>query len=139
MGKLSLGLGLAVGYVLGARAGTERYEQIVQAAQGFLGRPEVQQAVEQARAAAPAPLQGTIDKLTQQASGGQGAGTGSTGPGTSGPGTIEGEAALLGDGEVVVTPPPPVTGTDTAGRADGPLPDPLVPPAKSGNGTTGPI
>jgi hypothetical protein len=137
MGKLSLGLGLAVGYVLGARAGTERYEQIVQAAQGFLGRPEVQQAVEQARAAAPAPLQGTIDKLTQQASGGQGSGTRSTGPGTSSTGTIEGEATLLGDVEAVVTPPPPVTSTDAHSQAGGPLPDPLVPPAKSGNGTTG--
>ncbi|PRY50964.1 hypothetical protein LY71_10227 [Geodermatophilus tzadiensis] len=152
MGKLSLGLGLAVGYVLGARAGTERYEQIVQAAQGLLGRPEVQQAVEQARAAAPAPLQGTIDKLTQQASGGQGSGTrstgrgtsgtgtsgtGTSGTGTSGPGTIEGEATLLGDVEAVVTPPPPVTSTDAHSQAGGPLPDPLVPPAKSGNGTTG--
>jgi len=142
MGKLSLGLGLAVGYVLGARAGTERYEQIVQAAQGLLGRPEVQQAVEQARAAAPAPLQGTIDKLTQQASGGQGSGTrstgrGTSGTGTSGPGTIEGEATLLGDVEAVVTPPPPVTSTDAHSQAGGPLPDPLIPPAKSGNGTTG--
>ena len=65
MGKLSLGLGLAVGYVLGARAGKEKYEQIKQAASGVMSRPEVQQAVgqavEQARAVAPAPLQGTID------------------------------------------------------------------------------
>ena len=142
MGKLSLGLGLAVGYVLGARAGTERYGQIVQAAQGLLGRPEVQQAVEQARAAAPAPLQGTIDKLTQQASGGQGSGTrstgrGTSGTGTSGPGTIEGEATLLGDVEAVVPRPPPVTSTDAHSQAGGPLPDPLIPPAKSGNGTTG--
>ncbi|SFP82480.1 hypothetical protein SAMN05660464_4334 [Geodermatophilus dictyosporus] len=141
MGKLSLGLGLAVGYVLGARAGTERYDQIVQAAQGFLGRPEVQQAVEQARAAAPAPLQGTIDKLTQQGSGGRGSGsqgTGSgTGTGTGDTGRIEGEATLLGDVEAVVTPPPPVTSTEAHSQAGGPLPDPLIPPAKSGNGTTG--
>ncbi|SDC52986.1 hypothetical protein SAMN05660690_1781 [Geodermatophilus telluris] len=148
MGKLTLGLGLGIGYVLGARAGRERYEQIVQATQGFLGRPEVQQTLEQARAAAPAPLQGSIDKLTQQASGGQGSGTrGSgtrgSGSGTSGTGTgtadtgrIEGEATLLGDVEAVVPPPPPVTSTDAHSQAGGPLPDPLVPPAKSG-GTPG--
>ena len=35
---------LAIGYVLGARAGRERYEQIVAQAQKLAGRPEVQQA-----------------------------------------------------------------------------------------------
>ena len=54
MGKFSLGLGIAVGYVLGARAGRDRYEQIAQAAAGFVQRPEVQQTLEKARAAAPA-------------------------------------------------------------------------------------
>jgi hypothetical protein len=90
MGKVSLALGFGVGYVLGARAGRERYEQIVQSASEFMGRPEVQQALEQAKAAAPAPLQGSIDKLTQSTSGGQSAGTtgtSTTGTGTSGTGT----------------------------------------------------
>jgi hypothetical protein len=127
MGKLSLGLGLGVGYVLGARAGRDRYEQIVQAAQGFLGRPEVQQAVEQVRAAAPAPLQGSIDKLSQHASGGQG---------TSG-GTVDAGTIGLEDVDVVVPPPPPAPGAGGLGGTDAPVPDPLVPPAKSGNGTTG--
>jgi hypothetical protein len=128
MGKVSLGLGLGVGYVLGTRAGRARYEQIKQAAQGFLGRPEVQQAVEQVRAAAPAPLQGSIDKLAGRGSGGQG-GTG-TGTGT---GMVD-----LGDVDVVVTPPPPpVSGTGGPRGTDAPVPDPLIPPTKSGNGTTG--
>ncbi|WP_148571844.1 hypothetical protein [Nocardioides caldifontis] len=35
---------LAIGYVLGARAGRERYDQIVAQAQKLMGRPEVQQA-----------------------------------------------------------------------------------------------
>jgi hypothetical protein len=35
---------LAIGYVLGARAGRERYDQIVAKAQQLAGRPEVQQA-----------------------------------------------------------------------------------------------
>ena len=37
---------LAIGYVLGARAGRERYDQIVAQAQKLAGRPEVQQARE---------------------------------------------------------------------------------------------
>ncbi len=71
MGKLSLGLGLGVGYVLGTRAGRARFEQIKQAASGVMGRPEVQQALEKARTAAPAPLQDSIEKLTRTATGGQ--------------------------------------------------------------------
>jgi hypothetical protein len=172
MGKLSLGLGLAVGYVLGARAGKEKYEQIKQAASGVMARPEVQQAVgqavEQARAVAPAQLQGTIDKLAASATGG-GSGSGGTGSGGTGSGgtgsagtgtdaagrtpagTIEGEATLLGDVEAVVPPPPATTGggtttvtttgttTVTGGPVtdDVPVPDPLVPPAKSNRGSAG--
>lgn len=173
MGKLSLGLGLAVGYVLGARAGKEKYEQIKQAAAGVMGRPEVQQAVgqavEQARAVAPAPLQGTIDKLAASTgaggSSGSGSGSGSGTGGGSGPGTgsatddagrtpsgeIAGEATLLGDVEAVVPPPPATTGGPATGTVlgtttgttavtggpvtdDAPVPDPLVPPAKSKGG-----
>ena len=69
MGKLSLGLGLGVGYVLGAQAGRARYEQIKQAAMGFMGRPEVQQALEKATTAAPEQLRPGIEKLAQAATG----------------------------------------------------------------------
>ena len=72
MGKLSLGLGLGVGYVLGTRAGRARFEQIKKAAAGVMERPEVKQALDKATAAAPAPLQDSIGKLTGRASGGQG-------------------------------------------------------------------
>jgi hypothetical protein len=46
MGKyrFSFLVGLATGYVLGARAGRERYEQIKQAARTFAENPTVQQA-----------------------------------------------------------------------------------------------
>jgi hypothetical protein len=159
MGKVTLGLGFGVGYVLGARAGKDRYQQIVQAAQGFLGRPEVQQTIEKARDAAPAPLQGSIDKLTEAASGGQsgqrsggtsGAGTSSSGTssaGTSSPGiatpgiasagipdteALAAEAAVIEEVGVVATPPTPVSGTGGLAGTDGPVPDPLIPPAKSG-------
>jgi hypothetical protein len=107
VGKVSLGLGLAVGYVLGAQAGRERYEQIKQAAAGFMGRPEVQQALERATTAAPEPLRPSLEKLTQAATGGQDAGAGSAHAGT--------RAADAGG----------------SGAAGAPVPDPLIPPAKS--------
>ena len=150
MGKLSLALGFGIGYVLGAQAGRERYEQIVRGTQGFLGRPEVQQTIEKARDAAPAPLQSSIDKLTG-AAGGQSstsgtsttatsttaptAGTSTAAAGIAGVGTgipdteaLAAEAAVIEDLGVVT---PPTTGTGTAG-ANGAVPDPLIPPSKSG-------
>lgn len=43
-GKMSFLLGVAVGYVLGSRAGRERYEQIVRAAERVKANPTVQEA-----------------------------------------------------------------------------------------------
>ena len=122
MGRLSLGLGFGIGYVLGARAGQARYEQIKQAAAGFMGRPEVQQAVEQVRAAAPAPLRSSIDKLSGGGSGRQG-----TGGGTADVGAVD----------PVVTPPVATSGTGGTPGGRAPVPDPLVPPAKSDDGPAG--
>jgi hypothetical protein len=127
MGRLSLGLGFGVGYVLGARAGRDRYEQIKEAAAGVMERPEVQQALERARTAAPAPLQGSIDKLSGRGSGRQATSTGTVGV----------EAVVLEEVDVVVTPPPPVSGTGGPLGTDAPLPDPLIPPSKSGDDPTG--
>ena len=104
MGKVSLALGLGVGYVLGAQAGRARYEQIKQAAAGFMERPEVQQALEKATTAAPAQLRPSIEKLTQAASGG-----------TADAGTRPAQASDTGD----------------SGSGDAPVPDPLIPPARS--------
>jgi hypothetical protein len=57
MSKLGLLAAGAVGYVLGARAGRERYDQIVYQAQRFWANPRVQRAAseaqERAREAAP--------------------------------------------------------------------------------------
>jgi len=41
--KMFFATGFAMGYVLGARAGRERYEQIVAAASSFARNPQVQQ------------------------------------------------------------------------------------------------
>ncbi|WP_439564829.1 YtxH domain-containing protein [Microcella sp.] len=46
-GKILFAAGLAVGYVLGTRAGRERYEQIANAAKGFWNDPRVQKRVDQ--------------------------------------------------------------------------------------------
>jgi hypothetical protein len=150
MGKVTLGIGLGIGYVLGARAGRDRYQQIVQATQGFLRRPEVQQTVGKVRDAAPAPLRDGIDQLTGQGSGGQGSGgQGSGGQGSGGQGTSGGTAGAgttgVGIGgspigvwtadpqtvaETVVSDAP-TSGAGGAGRATGSVPDPLIPPTKS--------
>ena len=142
MGKVSLAIGLGVGYVLGARAGRERYEQIQQAATRLSGRPEVQQAVEKVRDSLPPQIQDAVDGVVQRASsGGTGTGTGSdTGTpeaatstlaaGTSAPGAgistagtatstpgaaaAAGSALPLEDEQVVVTP---TTTTVTEGKA----------------------
>src|SRR6188508_1945232 len=44
-GKVLFVVGLGVGYVLGTRAGRERYEQIKKAAEGVWNTPAVQQGV----------------------------------------------------------------------------------------------
>ena len=46
--KMTFIAGAAVGFVLGARAGRERYEQLVQAAQRFVQNPAVRNAAESA-------------------------------------------------------------------------------------------
>lgn len=47
-GKILLVVGLGVGYVLGARAGRERYEEIKRAAQKLWSDPRVQKQMSQA-------------------------------------------------------------------------------------------
>jgi hypothetical protein len=46
--RLTFLTGAVIGYVLGARAGRERYEQLCQAAQGFMRNPAVRNTVESA-------------------------------------------------------------------------------------------
>ena len=44
--KRGVVVGLGVGYVLGAKAGRQRYEEIKRAWEGFVGNPSVQHAIE---------------------------------------------------------------------------------------------
>ncbi|MFK5582761.1 YtxH domain-containing protein [Serinicoccus sp. LYQ131] len=63
MNKLMLLVGAAAGYVLGARAGRERYDQIADQANKAWSSPKVQETVEQVRAKAPE----VASKVTDQA------------------------------------------------------------------------
>jgi hypothetical protein len=70
--KLTLLIALGAGYVLGARAGRERYEQIADGARRFAGNPKVQAAAEKAQetVAQQAPLVASAvkEKATSAAS-----------------------------------------------------------------------
>lgn len=55
-GKVGLVIGLGVGYVLGTRAGRERYEQIKQQADKVWNLPPVQKQVDKAKAAGKSAL-----------------------------------------------------------------------------------
>jgi outer membrane murein-binding lipoprotein Lpp len=92
-----LGAG-AVGYVLGAKAGRERYDQIAAQAQKLRTNPNVQKKVDEARHAAKDAADTAVDKARDQAGGGSSspAGTntnatstptGATGPRTFGAGS----------------------------------------------------
>lgn len=58
-GKIAFVLGAAVGYVLGTRAGRERYEQIKRGAQTVWNTPPVQRGVEMVR--------GAVDERAEEA------------------------------------------------------------------------
>jgi hypothetical protein len=49
MGNFGMLLGAAAGYVLGTRAGRERYQQLVEQSKQWMGRPEVQDAATKGR------------------------------------------------------------------------------------------
>jgi glutathione S-transferase len=69
MGKLTMGLALGAGYVLGARAGRQRFEQLKQAAESVGQRPQVQQATEKLRSVAGEKLQTQTGSVKQRTSG----------------------------------------------------------------------
>jgi hypothetical protein len=125
MGKLSFALGLGAGYVLGARAGRARYEQIQQAAVSLTEKPQVQEAVGKVRDSLPAPLQGTVDGLVQKAGGAKATSGGSS---ASGP-AVTGSFPMEDDEEVVVQTYSAMRGrsgdepaTEDPGNTAGPIP-----------------
>ncbi len=102
MGKVTFALGLGAGYVLGARAGRARYDQIQQAATKLTGRPEVQEAVEKVRDSLPPTLQSTVDGLTKtSATGGSAAKPTGRAAGVPSTGAAGGSFPLEEEDEVV--------------------------------------
>ncbi|WP_035849413.1 hypothetical protein [Kitasatospora azatica] len=64
MWKLSFIVGAAAGYVLGARAGRQRYEQLAAAAQKVAQNPRVQDATHRAKESAGAAAGKAVDAVT---------------------------------------------------------------------------
>jgi hypothetical protein len=69
--KTGLLVGLGVGYVLGTKAGQERYEELKRAWDEFMGNPRVQEAVDKGKAVVESgvreglsAVQGKVDKAT---------------------------------------------------------------------------
>ena len=69
MRKLTLLIGLGAGYVLGAKAGEERYLQIKKAFEDFRGKPQVQQATDVVQQAASDLSHQAAQKVTDKVSG----------------------------------------------------------------------
>jgi hypothetical protein len=95
-GTLGLAVGGAAGYVLGAKAGRERYEQLVEAARRWRQRSEVKRLSEQALA--------RLDRLSDQAADKLQAARQSTGAETSSSG---GQPSTVVPETPTVTPPSP--------------------------------
>jgi outer membrane murein-binding lipoprotein Lpp len=79
-----LGAG-AVGYVLGAKAGRERYDQIATQAQKLRTNPSVQKKVDEAKHAAKDAADTAVHKAREQAEGGSSAPSGTNSTATSTP------------------------------------------------------
>jgi hypothetical protein len=100
MGKAGLVVGMAAGYVLGARDGRGRYEQIKTQAERLWNDPKVQQQASAAQDLVKQKAPQVADKLSQvtEKATGTGAGTdASTGSGTStpaGPSTTSAPASV---------------------------------------------
>ena len=63
MGKLGMVVGAAVGYVLGAKAGRERYDQITASARQLLDNPQVKRVVD----SAPGDLGARLEQVANKA------------------------------------------------------------------------
>jgi hypothetical protein len=63
IGKLGMALGAAVGYVLGAKAGRERYEQIAASARQLMEKPQVKRVME----SAPGNLGARVEQVANKA------------------------------------------------------------------------
>jgi hypothetical protein len=114
-GTLGLAVGGAAGYVLGAKAGRERYEQLAEAARQWRQRPEVKRLSEQALA--------RLDRLSDQAADKLQAARQSTGAETS----SSGGPPITVVPETPTVPPPAPTVAPPVDLAPRPAQPPVLP------------
>ncbi|PWJ56433.1 hypothetical protein SAMN06264364_101411 [Quadrisphaera granulorum] len=130
MGKKSLLIGAAIGYVLGARAGRERYDQIASAVSRLWNDPKVKSTVDKAQATAvdsaktaaasakDAAVNSSTVQSVKEAVQDKLPGSGSSSP--SGTTTTTTSAASGQPGSTTpLTPVPPTTGTTSGSNVGG--------------------
>jgi hypothetical protein len=108
MGKLGMAVGAAVGYVLGAKAGRERYDQITASARQLLDKPQVKRVVD----SAPGNLGARVEQVANKAADkvAQAGDKVAAGASTSGSGTT---GATTGTTTTTTTPTTPTPATPT--------------------------
>jgi PRC-barrel domain len=110
MGKLGMVVGAAVGYVLGARAGRERYDQLTASARQLLDKPQVKRVVESAPGDLGARLEQAANKAADKVheAGDKVASSGSETPGST-TGATTTSATTSGATTTTTTPTAPST------------------------------
>jgi len=118
-GKLGLVVGAAVGYVLGTKAGRERYEQITASARQALDHPQVKRVMD----SAPGNLRARMEQVANQAAdkvqqaGDKVAASGSGMSGTSG--ATSGSTTTTATPSAPATPATPSTSGSSASASAG--------------------
>jgi hypothetical protein len=115
MGKLGMALGAAVGYVLGARAGRERYEQIAASARQFMDKPQVKRVME----SAPGNLGARMEQVANKAADAVHQAGDKVAPSGTGTSTEAGPATSTPSTTAGPTPVPNATGGAETGTTGG--------------------
>ncbi|HEV8653224.1 MAG TPA: hypothetical protein VG276_28475 [Actinomycetes bacterium] len=110
-GKSAIALGLTIGYVLGTKAGRERYEQLSESAKRLAENPSMQRLQEEvsslfsaSKSRASTTIEGKVTQVADKAADSVGAareratGTGTTGTTSSGSGTTSSGSGTTGSG-----------------------------------------
>jgi hypothetical protein len=121
LGKVGMVVGAAVGYVLGAKAGRERYEQISASARQLLDKPQVKKVVDSVPGDLGARMEQVANKAAdkvQQAGdkvAASGPGTSGTSGSTTGSTTTTTPATPSTPTATTTTPTVPAAGAETTG------------------------
>jgi hypothetical protein len=119
MGKLGMVVGAAVGYVLGAKAGRERYDQLAASARQLLDKPQVKRVVDSAPGDLGARLEQVANKAADKVheAGDKVASSGSATPGPTTGATTSGATTTTTTPTTPTTPTTTPTAPSTVGGA----------------------